>query len=382
MEETRNCTETEMKYAVLGKNCAESCHDEKCGVDADNCDSKAPGFATALQPENECSVSKEPIPKTTCLDIVKNWNKRSKNMLTCVPTGFPALDEALGGGIRGLCLLGGMTGVGKTAFALQIASQIRNTDVFYYTIEMAPEQLAARMLSRIAFQNGKEEYTESRLMSLAEIPDWLVDLAEAESERSDKELNFSEISETFISVSEILSDVKARKEKSPEKSIFIVIDYLQILKSENPADSKRIDIDTIMQLLLAFCHKFNTSALVLSSINRAGYDQPIGLNSFKESGGIEYSADSVIGLQHEGAGENKKRNNNGNAKNEYPRKVEAVILKSRFSSPGGASKFNYYSGNHYFKETSSVNIENNKDANKTMTDDKFYLQKDKYHEIE
>ena len=66
----------------------------------------------------------ENIPKVTNLEIIENWEARSKNLLTAVPTGFPALDEALGGGIRGLCLMGGMTGIGKTAFALQIAAQV------------------------------------------------------------------------------------------------------------------------------------------------------------------------------------------------------------------------------------------------------------------
>ena len=37
--------------------------------------------------------------------------------------------------------------------------------------------------------------------------------------------------------------------------------------------------------------------IVISSVNRANYMQPIDFESLKESGGIEYSADVIWGLQ-------------------------------------------------------------------------------------
>lgn len=321
------------------------------------CEAPEPDTASSTESEAVPAVS---IPKTSSLDIVKNWYIRSKNILTCVPTGFPALDAALGGGIRGLCLLGGMTGVGKTAFALQIASQIQGVDVYDYSIEMSPEQLSARIMSRIAFQNGHPELTESAIMSMPELPEWLIEMVESEAKESCKELHISEIGETPLSIEAIPQDLGTLRARSPEKPVFAIIDYLQILKSENPTDNRRLDIDVGLMHLAAFCHTCNVSVLVLSSLNRASYDQPISLGSFKESGGIEYSADSVIGLQFEGAGDDSqkrsyaKKNNVRNVKKEYPRKLEAVVLKSRFSSAGESSKFKYYSANHVFVETTKV----------------------------
>lgn len=359
MEETINYTEIDKKSAAPDNNCAELCQNGDCAAVGCNQDCEAPDPDMVPRPESE-AVPAELIPKTSSLDILKNWHTRSKNMLTCVQTGFPALDAALGGGIRGLCLLGGMTGVGKTAFALQIASQIQDVYVLYYTVEMSPDQLSARIMSRIAFQNGRPELTELALMSMPELPEWLIELAESEAKESGKELHISEIGETPISITAILQDVKAIRAKSAEKSIFAIIDYLQILKSENPTDTKRLEIDAGLMRLAAFCHTCNVSVLVLSSLNRASYDQPISLGSFKESGGIEYSADSVIGLQFEWAGDDSqkrsyaKKNNIRNEKREYPRKLEAVVLKSRFSSAGERSRFNYYSANHAFVETSKA----------------------------
>ena len=382
MEETINYTEIDKKPAAPDNNCAELCQNGDCAAAGCNQGCEAPDPDTAPRPEPE-AVPAELIPKTSSLDSVKNWPTRSKNILACVPTGFPALDVALGGGIRGLCLLGGMTGVGKTAFALQIASQIQDVYVLYYTVEMSPDQLSARIMSRIAFQNGRPELTELALMSMPELPEWLIELAESEAKESGKELHISEIGETPISITAILQDVKAIRAKSAEKSIFIIIDYLQILKNENPTDNRRLDIDAGLMRLAAFCHTCKVSVLVLSSLNRASYDQPISLGSFKESGGIEYSADSVIGLQFEGAGgENQKRSYGKNSnvmskEKEYPRKLEAVVLKSRFSSAGKHSQFKYYSANHFFEETSqAVEVKSlEEQRNDTFKDVMSYAQR-------
>ena len=179
MEERTNYTETNEKPATPDNNCTEACPNGDCAAAGCNpgCEAPEPDMVSLPEPEE---VLAELISKTSSLDIVKNWYLRSKNMLTCVPTRFPALDAALGGGIRGLCLLGGMTGVGKTAFARQIVSQIRGVDVYDYSIKMSSEQLTARILSRIAFMNGRPELTESAIMSMPELPKWLIELAESE----------------------------------------------------------------------------------------------------------------------------------------------------------------------------------------------------------
>ena len=43
--------------------------------------------------------------------------------------------------------------------------------------------------------------------------------------------------------------------------------------------------------------------LGISSFNRDNYNNPVGMQSFKESGAIEYSSDVLIGLQFKGVGE-------------------------------------------------------------------------------
>ena len=55
------------------------------------------------------------------------------------PTGIRKLDSVLGGGLyAGLTFLGARPGMGKSTFALQIASQIAEADypVLFYSLEM------------------------------------------------------------------------------------------------------------------------------------------------------------------------------------------------------------------------------------------------------
>ena len=77
----------------------------------------------------------------------------------------------------------------------------------------------------------------------------------------------------------------------------------------------------------------------------------IDFESFKESGGIEYTADVVWGLPlqciHEGLFSspnkiNEKRQRIREAKRETPRKIELVCLKNRFGISSYTCQFNYY----------------------------------------
>lgn len=85
--------------------------------------------------------------------------------------------------------------------------------------------------------------------------------------------------------------------------------------------------------------------LINSSLNRAAYDSKVALDSFKESGGLEYTSDCLIGLEFQ----NRKNLDEERAKN--PREVEAIILKNRNGEAGRNIKFNYYAAFNYFEET-------------------------------
>ena len=66
-------------------------------------------------------------------------------------TGFPELDMALSGGfVAGLHCIGAISSIGKTTFVLQMGDNIaRNgVPVIIFSLEMRPEQLVAKNVSR------------------------------------------------------------------------------------------------------------------------------------------------------------------------------------------------------------------------------------------
>ena len=106
--------------------------------------------------------------------------------------------------------------------------------------------------------------------------------------------------------------------------------------------------------------------IVVSSFNRESYTQPVSMASFKESGGIEYSCDVLIGLQYmgmdydsdkdgdpEATGGKKKGNRykrimeliakiNENVKEGGPAPVQCKLLKNRNGARGQSVYFQFF----------------------------------------
>ena len=98
----------------------------------------------------------------------------------------------------------------------------------------------------------------------------------------------------------------------------------------------------------------------MASVNRSNYLTPIDFESLKESGGIEYTADVIWGLQlqclnadlfDKAATEIKaKREMIKQAKAEEPRKIELVCLKNRYGIANFSCYFDYYAAKDLFEE--------------------------------
>ena len=140
----------------------------------------------------------------------------------------------------------------------------------------------------------------------------------------------------------------------------ICLDYLQIIPSEKQ-DAKSAADDTARKLKL-FQRETGTTFFVVSSLNRQNYMSPIAFESFKESGGIEFSADVVWGLQFYITKDFKNNDVIRNrerleaAKKEEPRKVHLKCLKNRNDMPYDCY-FKYHSSNDYFEAVTEQEIE-------------------------
>lgn len=278
------------------------------------------------------------------------------------PTGFANLDEVLGGGLyKGVTLLGAIPSLGKTTLALQIADNVAASgkNVLIFSLEMERGELMAKSISR----NTLLECMEKSLGNIAryaktqrgitdgwryrEYDNTSREIITAAINRYEKYASRLAIVETDeIKINEIKEEVK-KYIKITGALPLVVIDYIQIIA---PSDSRITDkqhLDQIARGLKRLSRDCKVPILAISSFNRENYSKGVNLTSFKESGGLEYGADVIIGLQLKGVG--SKDFDVDKAKQNNPREIEAVILKQRSGKTGDTLDFEYYPKYNYME---------------------------------
>ena len=277
-------------------------------------------------------------------------------------TGFKNIDEAqiL---IPGLYFLGALPATGKTTFAWQMLNQLANggENCIYCSYEMSMLELYTKSITRELFkmkQSGRPVLALSsgdiRRGAGLKIDD-VQSLAKKFS-LSKINLRVMELSHTPVEeLIKKLSSVVAEAEKPP----VVVVDYLQIMP--HGKDSAKSGIDDILLRLKDFQRATNTTLIIISSFNRENYWQAASFNSFKESGAIEYGADSVWALQNyiddDKSEETSTKEKMIKASKKAIRKVKFLCLKNR---NGGAYDclFQYYAAHDYFETIEEENSGN------------------------
>lgn len=278
------------------------------------------------------------------------------------PTGFSKLDDILDGGLyEGLYIIGAISSLGKTTFALQIADQIAQSgrDTLIISLEMAKSELLAKSISRLTLTGAIAKNISTGDAKTAKgitIGDRWKNYTERElkliGEAMDNYRNYA----GHIFILEGVGDIGAREvREAVERHIkyrgeapIVIVDYVQILAPQDVRDTERRATDKNIVELKRISRDYKTPVIGISSVNRANYKERISFEALKESGGIEYGSDIVIGLQLKGAGSSDFDVNE--AKKRDPREIEAVILKNRNGQTGDTIEFLYYPKFNYFKE--------------------------------
>lgn len=209
-------------------------------------------------------------------------------------TGLDIVDELNGGGIlpEDLIILAARPSNGKTAFALQIASDCARK-VAFFSMEMSKSKLAARLLASTALRN-----TKIAVRKPSEVPHEIrIDLLEAASPL----LQISSRIKVFDQADQTLQSIRRIARKQVEEGAeLIIIDYLQLITCEG---------DTRDQALAAASRGFKNMAkelhvpvLLLSQLSRACESEKRlpRLHDLRECGAIENDADIVWFLHDSG----------------------------------------------------------------------------------
>lgn len=253
---------------------------------------------------------------------------QNKNDLTGLPTGFYDLDKATAGLHAGeMIIIAARPGMGKTAFALNIATnaaQHTKKAIAIFNLEMPAEQLVNRMRSAVG-QVDSHKIQTGRLQH----EDWKR-INEANSQLA--ETNIQIVDDAGITASEIKA--KCRTLANKEEGLgLVIIDYLQLVTSGGRRpESRQQEVSDISRAFKTMAMELKVPVIALAQLSRNAEkrenNQPM-LADLRESGSIEQDADMVLFIN---------RKDYYKAKEELDKEknvpVDIIIAKHRKGSTG------------------------------------------------
>ena len=217
---------------------------------------------------------------------------KNKGDITGLATNFSDYDRLTKGlHPNELIILAARPGVGKTAFALNLATNVAmnsNSTVAIFTLEMAAEQLAMRMISSI----GKIEMNKLKSGNLAH--EDLKRFNEAISRLAETKIYIDDTA--GITIGEIRSKCR-RLASSPDGLSLVIIDYLTLIQgSSRYSGNRQQEVSEISRSLKTMALELGVPVIALAQLSRnvEGREnkRPI-LSDLRESGSIEQDADIV-----------------------------------------------------------------------------------------
>ncbi len=264
-------------------------------------------------------------------------------------TGFSNLDELTGGLYPGLYVIGAISSLGKTTFIHQMGDQLAamGDHVLFFSLEQNRLEMVTKSLSRITAGHNKEKAISAIKIRGGKLTPEVLAAVEEYNKTADHisviECNFD------VNIYSIIEYTKEYMQAYQVKPV-VIVDYLQIIPPTDPRQSDKEKVDNIVRGLKKLQSENDLVVFVISSINRTNYLTPIDFESFKESGGIEYTADVVWGLQLQILNDDlfnkpnkikEKREKVRIAKKAIPRDIELVCLKNRYGVSSYSCGFKY-----------------------------------------
>lgn len=308
---------------------------------------------TAMKQHNMASY----FEKQFALDV-KNFIQSGR-----LRSGYANLDR-ITNLYPGLYVIGAISSLGKTTFVHQMCDQIAEAGVhvLFFSLEQSVLELASKSVARTIAKMAREANGTGAQNGGA--GNFLTSLQVRRSDPSDPRV--TEAVKSYMAyanrmtviecsfratIDNITDKVHAYIKQNRTKPV-VVIDYLQVIRPD--PDSRMTTKDTVdfhVRRLKELQSDNQLTMIVISSVNRQNYSTEASFESFKESGGIEYTADVVWGLQLQCIHDkvfsqmnkvNEKRQTIRDAKRAVPRKVELVCLKNRFGVSSYSCLFDYY----------------------------------------
>ncbi len=255
-----------------------------------------------------------------------------------VYTGFPALDDFLGGLRRSdMIVLAGRPSLGKTSLALGIARNaavLQKARVAIFSVEMSRDQLVQRLLA-------SEASVDTKRLRLGQ-------QTEAEEQRIMEATGVLSEAPVFIDDSPILRVVemksKARRLHYEQDINLIIVDYMQLMRGDG-REGRVQEMTEISRSLKELARELDVPVLAVSQLSRAiewrASHRP-QLSDLRESGSIEQDADVVVFISREDmhikTEDEWEKLHPGEP---YPRGVADIIVAKHRNGPVGEVKLRF-----------------------------------------
>lgn len=317
--------------------------------------------------EAQAEATREEYLKTSAAATIQDFiNGINASINTpAISTGFDDLDFILDGGLyEGLYILGAISSLGKTTFALQLADNLAKSgrDVLIFSLEMSKHELIAKSISRLTYLRADDKKNAktvrgitagARYSNYSQTEKALINEAiAAYKDYADHIYIHEGIGD--IGVTRVKEIIEQHIEITGNRPV-VIIDYVQILAPYDMRSTDKQNTDKAVLELKRISRDYKITVLGISSFNRDSYKSGGGINQgkvsmtdYKESGALEYSADVLMGLEFVGAGD--KSYDEKEEKKKNPRQIRLVVLKNRNGKAWVNTSFDYYPLFNYFSE--------------------------------
>ena len=288
-------------------------------------------------------------------------------------SGFENFDEAQGGLTPGMYVLGATPGLGKTTLLVQMSDNIAKAGnfVLYFSLEQSRLELTTKSLSRLTAQRDTKNAVSAinirRGHYVSSTQEELIKQAIADYQHFSRNVAIVELG-LDTTIAEIADTIKRFMDNLGFQPV-VMVDYLQIVK---PPKTEKLTSKEAVDYVVGAFKKLqvanNLVLFVISSFNRQNYLTPVDFESFKETGGIEYTCDVLLGLQPQVLTDElfnsdkkikEKREAIDKAISAIPRKVMLKNLKNRFGRKGYSCGFVYDPRFDLFMPDASFKVSSN-----------------------
>ena len=207
-----------------------------------------------------------------------------------IKTGYADLDRAIVGLTPGdMVVIGARPGMGKTSFAMNIATNVAKKTkktVCIFSLEMTTAQLAARMLA-------SEALIDSYAMRSGKISGSDYDhLAKAAADLSSCDIQIDDTASITV------TQMKAKLRRMKNLGL-VIVDYLQLMQSDKKAENRVNEVGEVSRGLKLLAKELSVPVICCAQLSRppkTNENARPGLSDLRESGQIEQDADIVMFL--------------------------------------------------------------------------------------